>query len=437
LENQIPEETMSKKKSPIILFVLLIIITQLACNISANPATPDTFATLNGLYTASALTLEAGSTPTGFTPTPGLPLPTANGTAPSATSMPVLQTPIPVSRCDAIQFLGDVTFPDGSLITRGSSFIKTWRIKNIGTCSWTPSYALVFASGDLMGGPSAVAFTRNVNPGETVEVSVTLTAPGKNGNYRGYWKLRNASGVLFGFGAQADTSFWVDVKVSGSEYVAYNLANDYCQAEWSNNDQPLPCPGSDSKAGFVVKLNEPVLENGVTDDEPGLLTVPQDENNGIISGQYPAITIQEGDRFRAIINCERGSRKCDVIFRLDYRNNGQVRTLATWHEIYEGKYYPVDFDLSALKGETVKLILVVSANGAQNGDNALWLNPHIVRQGTPPATSTPTPTATATQTATQTPTQTPTPTPTQTPTATFTFTPTPTATPTATNTSVP
>lgn len=422
---------MSTKKSPTILFVLLIIITQLACNISSNSATPDTFATLNGLYTASALTVEAahGTPPAGFTPTPGLPQPTANGTAPSATTMPVLQTPIPVSRCDAIQFLGDVTYPDGSLIARDSTFVKTWRIRNSGTCSWTPSYALVFASGDLMGGPSAVALTRNVNPGETIEISVTLSAPGKNGNYRGYWKLRNASGVLFGFGAQADTSFWVDVEVKGAEYVAYNFADNYCQADWKNGSSVLPCPGNEDEAGFVVKLNEPVLENGVTDDEPGLLTVPQDKNNGVISGQYPAITIQEGDHFRTIVNCERGSRKCDVVFRLDYRNNGQVSTLASWHEIYEGEYYPVDIDLSALEGETVKFILVVSANGGQNNDNALWLNPHIVRQGTPPATPTPT--------STLTPTQTPTPTPTQTPTATFTFTPTPTATPTPTNTSVP
>jgi hypothetical protein len=101
-----------------------------------------------------------------------------------------------------------------------------------------------------------------------------------------------------------------------------------------------------------------------------------------------------------------------VIFRLDYKNNGQVKTLASWHEIYEGKYYPVDIDLSALAGETVKFILVVSANGAQKNDNAIWLNPHIIRQGTPPAT--------------------PTLTHTPTPTATYTFTPTATATNTTT-----
>jgi hypothetical protein len=434
---------MSTKNVSIILFFALIIISQLACNISAgSSATPDTFATLNGLYTASAQTLEAGGTPIGFTSTPGLPLPTATGaSSATAANLPISQTPVPVSRCDAMAFLGDVTYPDGSLVIRNNTFVKTWRIKNIGTCSWTPSYALVFFGGDAMSGPSAVALTQNVIPGENIEISVTLTAPNKDGNYRGYWKLRNASGVLFGFGEEADNAFWVDVKVTGKAFIAYNFADNYCEANWENNTSALPCPGTvgDSN-GFVVKLNAPVMENGSTEDKPGLLTVPQDKNNGIISGQYPAFTIQTGDRFRAIVNCQHDSKKCDVVFRLDYKNNGQIKTLASWHEIYEGKYYSVDLDLSALAGETVKFILVVSSNGGQNNDNAIWLNPHIIRQGTP--TATPKPTYTRTPTPTPTPTSstptataTPTFTPTTTGTATFTFTPTPTAT--ATDTSTP
>ena len=426
---------MSIKKSSILLFVVFLMIVQLACNISADNTTPDTFATLNGLYTASALTLEAVSTQTGFTATPGLPLPTATAAAfASATNLPVIASPVPVSRCDALQFLSDVTYPDGSPVNRSNTFVKTWRIKNIGTCSWKPSYALVFASGDSMSGPSAVALTRNVNPGETIEISVTLTAPNKEGNFRGYWKLRNASGVLFGFGAQADTAFWVDIKVGGSSYTAYSFVANYCRADWGNEGNALPCPGTAGDPnGFVIKLDKPVMENGATEDEPGLLTFPQDVRNGIISGEYPAFTVQAGDRFRTIVNCQYNSKNCDVIFQLDYKNNGKIKTLASWNEVYEGKYYPVDLDLSALAGETVKFILMVSANGRQNNDNAIWLNPHILRQGVPPPTSTftLTPTATATFRPTATSTLTPTAT------ATLTHTPTSTTTPTATATNTP
>ncbi len=419
---------MTAKKTLLPMFVMLVLAVQLACNVPANSTTPDTFATLNDLYTASALTQQSG----GFTATPGLPLPTTSAASATPTSTFVFASPAPTSKCDAAAFLADVTYPDGSLVTRNSTFVKIWRIENVGTCSWTPSYALVFINGDSMSGPSVVALSKNVNPGESIELPVTLTAPNKDGRYRGYWKLRNASGALFGIGTLADTAFWVDIKVAGSSFTAYDFVNNYCNADWKNNNGALPCPGADGDAnGYVIKLDAPVMENGSTEDEPGLLTAPKDSNNGIITGQYPAFAVKAGDRFRALVNCQHNSKKCDVIFRLDYRNNGQVKTLASWHEIYEGKFYPVDLDLGSLAGETVKFILVVSANGAQNNDNAIWLNPHIIRQGTQPtSTRTFTPTITRTPTITPTPTVTTTPTITNTPT--ITTTPTITATPTVT-----
>jgi hypothetical protein len=416
---------MSATNRSFLIFASFLLLFQLACNISASQATPDTFATLNGLYTASAQTIAAG-TRSGYTSTPGLPPPSpGNGTLGTSTPITgtfVFNSPAAASRCDAAAFLGDVSYPDGSLVARNSSFVKIWRVKNAGTCSWTPSYALVFAGGDSLSGPTTVALTKNVKPGEAIDLPVSLTAPNNDGSYRGYWKLRNASGTLFGIGAQADTAFWVSIKVGGPSFVAYDFVANYCSADWKNNNGPLACPGIDGDSnGFVVKLNAPVMEDGTTEDEPGLLTSPKDSNNGTISGQFPSFKVKTGDRFRTIVNCQRNSKNCDVIFRLDYRNNAQVKTLASWHEVYEGKYYPVDLDLSSLAGETVKFILVVSANGAQKNDNALWLNPHIVRQGTPPTvTHTLTPTRTNTATATITSTVTSTPTITETPTVTLT-----------------
>jgi hypothetical protein len=247
--------------------------------------------------------------------------------------------------------------------------------------------------------------------------------------------LRNASGGSFGIGSAADTAFWVDIRVTGPSFVAYNFADNYCAANWTSGAGNLPCPGANGDAnGYIIRLNAPVMENGVTEDEPGLLMVPQNVNNGYISAQFPSLTVQAGDRFRTIVNCQRDAGNCNVIFRLDYLNNGVIKTFASWAEVYEGKYYPVDLDLTPLKGETLKFILVVSANGGNNQDFAIWLNPHIVRQGNPPTpTNTPTATATFTPTQTFTPTLTFTPTqtftPTFTPTATFTETPTPTNTP--------
>ena len=407
---------MSRKN--ILLGFAILLIVQLACNTPTNPATPDTFATLNSLYTVSAQTVQA------TTLTPGLPQQTATLSQPTTTLG--IQSPIPTSKCDAAQFLADVTYPDGSLIPQNTSFTKIWRIKNVGTCTWTSSYAIVFSSGDAMNAPVAVGLAGNVAPGQYIEIPITLKSPNQSGNYAGYWKLRNASGALFGIGDQADTAFWVKIKVNAQTYSAYNFAEKYCQAEWSNGNTVLPCPGVENDPlGYVIKLNKPKTENGTKTDELGLLTVPRDKNNGIISGQFPSFTVQAGDRFRAWVNCQYEATKCNVIFRLDYLNNGQIKTLGTWNEAYEGKYYPVDLDLSKLAGETLKFILVVTSNGGNNQDYAIWLNPHIVRLGSPPPsltasltatftltptlTMTPTPTSTATSTPTETPTSTPTP----------------------------
>jgi hypothetical protein len=413
---------MNLRKHSLWLFLAFLLTVQLACNAPSGSETPDTFATLNSLYTVSAQTVEAAGTPNSQTATPGVPLPTATGslipTFPVNT--PVVQSPVPVSRCDAASFVTDVSYPDGSVISRGGSFVKTWRIKNVGTCSWTTSYALVFVSGDPLSGPSAAALTSNVNPGGTIDLSVSLTAPNKDGSYRGYWKLRNSSNVLFGIGNQANNAFWVDITVKGPSYVAYDFSSNYCNADWQNNNSALPCPGTEGDgAGYVIKLDAPKMENGKTEDEPGLLTHPKGSSNGVITGQYPAFTVQNGDRFRALVNCQYKANNCNVIFRLDYRNNGQVKTLGTWHEAYEGNFYNVNVDLSSLAGQTVKFILVVQANGSAKDDEALWLNPHILRAGTPPATLTPSMTATSTSTPTASPTST----------ATATETPTPTATP--------
>lgn len=245
-----------------------------------------------------------------------------------------------------------------------------------------------------MNGPSIASLPGNVNPGETIDLAVNLTAPEKNGHYRGYWKLRNANGVLFGIGEQANKSFWVDIQVAGAEYVAYSFVTNACDAEWKSKSGTLPCPGTQGDDdGFVLKITKPRMENGVTRDLPGLLTVPNHITNGYIQGKYPAFKVQQGDRFRTEINCQYNASTCNVIFRLEYRiGDGQIKTLKEWHEVYEGKYASVDLDLSALAGKNVRFFLTVTTNGSKGKDYALWLAPRIIREGSPPApTRTPTP----------------------------------------------
>jgi len=114
---------------------------------------------------------------------------------------------------DRATFVSDVTVPDGSNFDPGDNFTKTWRLRNDGTCTWTSSYALVFDHGDAMGAPAAIPLAGAVPPGNNVDLSVNLTAPGAPGGYQGFFLLRNNSNVLFGIGPSANTAFWVKIDV--------------------------------------------------------------------------------------------------------------------------------------------------------------------------------------------------------------------------------
>jgi hypothetical protein len=349
---------------------------------------------------------------TQFTPTATLSLsqPTASPIVVNTfTSVPPLTSAPPVTLCDAAAFVSDVTYPDGSSVTLGGTFTKIWRLKNIGTCTWSTSYAAVYVSGERFGAPSAVGLPTSVGPGQTVDVAINLTAPNQNGHYRGFWKLRNASNVLFGIGSDASTNFFADINVTGYAITGYDFVgnNNYCDdAAWENSSRDLPCPGSDGdNRGFVMALDSPKMEDNKSHGM-GLLTFPEKSNDGFISGKYEAIKIQSGDRFQAFIGCEYKANDCDVIFRLQYQvGGGGIRTLGQWREVYEGEYYPVSIDLSTLSGEKVKFIFTVFANGSSHEDYALWVNPRITRQSSEPATKTPKP-ATATPTGTPTSTST-------------------------------
>jgi hypothetical protein len=421
----------STRFNKILSFIVALAAAILACS-PFSSATPQPAATLNALYTAAAQTLEAMSTQavaTQFSPTPTLSLgvPSVSPTVfPTFTAVPPL-SPAPLSRCDAAAFVSDVTYPDGSNVPLGGTFTKIWRLKNVGTCTWTTSYSLVYVSGERFGAPSAVALPTSVGPGQTVDLAVNLPAPNQGGHYRGFWKLSNASNGLFGIGQQADSTFFVDVNVTGYTVTGYDFIANACNdASWRNNSTDLPCPGTEGDdKGFVLVLASPPMEDGRSQG-PGLLTYPERGSDGLISGKYEAIGIQSGDRFQALIGCMHQANDCDMIFRLQYQiGNGQVRTLGQWREVYEGQFYPISIDLSTLRGEKVKFILSVLANGSSHEDFALWINPRITRQSSQPATVTFTPAP---------PTTTVTATLTFTPTATFTFTPTPTDTPTPTNT---
>jgi hypothetical protein len=96
------------------------------------------------------------------------------------------------------EFVMDVTVPDGTHFAPGTAFIKTWRIRNRGTCTWDASYQLNFMSGERMSGPERMSLGQTVPPVGEIDISIDLIAPQAEGTYRGQWQLTTADGTPFG-----------------------------------------------------------------------------------------------------------------------------------------------------------------------------------------------------------------------------------------------
>ncbi len=110
---------------------------------------------------------------------------------------------------DGATFITDVNFPDGAAVVGGQSFTKTWQIQNSGNCTWS-GYTLNFVNGVQLSGPPSVSVP-TTSPGQTVNISVPLTAPVAGGTYRGYWQLEDNQGVDVSQGGGG--TMWVEISV--------------------------------------------------------------------------------------------------------------------------------------------------------------------------------------------------------------------------------
>jgi hypothetical protein len=403
------EEHMYTKRIRPLIFMVGILLLLTACNFPGSSETPTEGP--DAIYTEAALTVVAQQTQAALGTVVGVASPTSGGVAatstlpmvviptatplaptntplPTITPIPPTATPVPIP-CDRGQFVSDVTVPDNTPITAGTTFIKTWRLKNNGSCTWTSGYALVFYNGDAMSGPASAPITNGtVPPGSTIDVSISLIAPTTPGTYKGNWRLRNAGGAVFGIGQNADQSFWVQIKSvaatpTASPTAAYTLSFDFIgrgpDASWRNGTSNIPWgdPPEDSK-GVAVNIANVKMEDGNTYSSL-LATYPQHITDGMVLGLYPAYTIQANDHLRTRVGFRADCGTGTVKFQIRYIEGQSEVTVGEWLEACEGKLTSLDVNLSALVGHTVQFELVVIAVGTPDTYTSCWVSPRIER----------------------------------------------------------
>jgi hypothetical protein len=185
-----------KTKTLSFALVALLLLTSCAAKVTPEPIVP-TAVDIGAVQTAAVETVVAAVTQTAeaFTATP------APTETPAPTAAPI-ETPTPAGTatltvCDNLQFLGDVSIPDGTEFAPGAEFVKTWKVKNTGSCTWKNGYTIIYAYGEKMSGQTT-ALTVEVLPNAEAEISINLKAPAQVGTYSGYWRLSSNNNYPFG-----------------------------------------------------------------------------------------------------------------------------------------------------------------------------------------------------------------------------------------------
>jgi hypothetical protein len=129
-----------------------------------------------------------------------------------ATPTPSVELVAFSASCLNSTYVADVTVPDYTHFEKGESFVKTWRVRNTGSCPWPDGTKLVFVSGKALGAPESVQ-VETLEAGGTTDISVDMIAADADGNFTGVWRLADGNGNLFG------TQLTVVIKV-GAEQAA-------------------------------------------------------------------------------------------------------------------------------------------------------------------------------------------------------------------------
>jgi Ig-like domain from next to BRCA1 gene len=302
------------------------------------------------------------------------------------TSPPIASLPAPeASDCiERMTVLAESGYLDATPAEPGQVVERVWHVRNSGTCTWTPDYELVPVEG-LSFGLGPIALNGTIAPGEETDLRLQALAPETAGFYSGGWALRSPRGALLGAGSRPlRLRVNVSAPVPIPTRVVYDFFGHVCEARWvaaspTRAGRLLPCPGYDlDPGGFLLRVEIPRFANGYTEDEPGLILHPPNEDGGLISGTFPAYTPEPDDQFRVLLGCSAGSSGCQARCQLNYRDGDALSPIAEWI-IGEGDgMRNLGVDLSFLLGRSVEFVLAVDADGPGAADAVIWM-PAIMR----------------------------------------------------------
>jgi hypothetical protein len=174
---------------------------------------------------------------------------------------------------NSFEFVEDLSVPDDTVFSPGEEFVKSWRLRNNGTCPWNTDYTVQFVSGELMAAEESVPLPGSVAVSETLDISIPMIAPLEIGSYRGNWQLAGPDGEPFGIDGNVEDAFWLSIMVEegatpsptaspNSGSIGGVVWDDFC----INSNPGRGCVESAESAGvFIADGTNDALETGLAD----------------------------------------------------------------------------------------------------------------------------------------------------------------------------
>jgi hypothetical protein len=311
-------ETMKKITGKLILAIIVLATGLAACVLPA-PVQPTLFPFSSPNLTISAL-FQNPLTPS------AKPSPQSGGTVPSTPSATISPT---APDCTNLAMFVSETIPDATVILPGAAFMKTWTLKNTGTCTWGRGYALAFDHGDPMGAAVSIPLTASVPPGALYTFSANLTAPAAAGDYQGFWKIQTPQGLRFGIDPDGTKFMWVKITVASPNACApQNLRPsenavpvsayftstpptiDGALAEWTNSlGYSVP--------NLVFGKSENKARYGLLWDKTYLYLAVKVADNQFVQETSGGANLYKGDSVEILLDTDLKGDYCDSVMNAD------------------------------------------------------------------------------------------------------------------------
>jgi Ig-like domain-containing protein len=115
-----------------------------------------------------------------------------------STPLPTILPTVDAEECFSnLTFVEDITIPDNSFVTIGSSIDKQWLVENSGTCHWNSDYRLKHIGGAVLDAPEEIALYP-ARAGTQATIQILFIAPFTDGVYESAWQAHDPNGIAFG-----------------------------------------------------------------------------------------------------------------------------------------------------------------------------------------------------------------------------------------------